>query len=101
MAATKHLIELHLDFGSYADRSVAFNGIKIGTWVTHGADDGSGRTVFASRIYRPSKIEETATTRLALQRKVIAALHRYAKTNALTVEQLSGECLATVQERKI
>ena len=75
--ATKQNVLDHLELTSHFGGDIIFCGEQIGAWLTHGS--AKNKTVYASRIYRPCKIEIKAGRKDTLTNRIASDLNRAIK----------------------
>lgn len=73
-----------LTIKGWSGGEISLDGVKLGAFVTHGHQTMPGKTVYASRISKPVRIEVEAANLGSLETKVATELARALKTNNLS-----------------
>lgn len=58
----------------------------LGRFVTHGHASGNGKTVYASRIYKPFRIQVEAASKGSMLNKIAKELAKGLKERGLTID---------------
>lgn len=72
----------------FSGGSILFDGRRLGSFVTHGHKSGNGNTVYASRIFKPCRIQVEGATKRSMLNKVASALARRINEDGLDISEI-------------
>lgn len=70
---------------------VFFEGRYLGRFVTHGHRSGNGKTVYASRIVKPFRIQVKGASHSSMLNKIASKLAKVARDKGLSYDEIGKE----------